>query len=74
MRARVTIPASIAQDSQYPFSEGDNSVVIVEPDHEVIIISREGVYLQNTQNGVHLFKPGPITLPAEFRVLHPKKT
>ena len=69
----VTIPASIVQDSQYPFRDGGKVKVTVEPDYEVIIISREGVHLKDTQYGVLLLKKGYEDLRAKLEVRHPSE-
>lgn len=67
----VTIPASIVQDSQYPFGEGGKVKVYVEPDPGVMIVLAEGVQLLKTQYGLLLLKKDFRDLPAGFEIRHP---
>jgi len=68
----ITIPATIVNDSQYPFRECGKVMVTVEPDYEIIIISREGVQLKDTQNGL-LIKSSFRDLSGKLEVRHPSE-
>jgi len=69
----VTIPASIVQDSQYPFGDGGKVRVYVEPDPGVMRARKRkefGARASKTQYGLLLLKKDFRDLPAGFKVIH----
>lgn len=38
----LTIPSAITRDSQYPFKNGDEVEIIIDPRHKMITITGEG--------------------------------
>jgi len=61
----VTIPSAVVQDSQYPFKADEELNLEIEPTLGIMIISREGIPLKATPNGVLVIKA--MDLEAEFK-------
>ena len=49
----LIIPSAVVRDSQYPFKEGGNVIIFVEPTHQILIIAPiEGVSIENATGGI----------------------
>lgn len=35
----LTIPSALTRDSQYPFKDGDEVEIIIDPDHKIIMVA-----------------------------------
>jgi len=38
----LTIPSALTRDSQYPFKDGDEVEIIIDPDHKLITVAGKG--------------------------------
>ena len=48
----ITIPAAMVQDSQYPFQDGDELYVKIEPFMGIMIISKDDKPLDQSSKGI----------------------
>jgi len=51
----LIIPSAVVRDSQYPFKDGGNVRIIVDPTHRVMIIApTEGVSIDLSPEGISI--------------------
>jgi len=57
----LIIPSAVVRDSQYPFRDGGNVKITVDPTHRVMIIApSEGVLIETSPEGIFIKMLEPV--------------
>lgn len=66
----VTIPASVVQDSQYPFKDGGVVKLTIDPVQELMVVSKEDIRVFGPEASFVEVEPGSFLVKIQKEVPH----